>query len=219
MDPLARESNPPPAAADALSAENRTFAGRITSEGMETLLQLVETIEGKGGAAGKTRPAGKVQTGEASHSSAAASMRRQRRLRPLEYFDFSSSRPSRAESWTPAESANRERAAQHRVGPSTQHQINVDGSVPPPASAPFDPAEIDGPIKERLGRTGDPRNDMQSADHPSKAPMRTPGPNAPRSSAAVQQLTGRGEFADAGEQLADLINAALQAQARRRGLS
>lgn len=219
MDPLARESHPPAGAADALSAEKRTFAGHITSEGMETLLQLVEIIEGKGGVVRETRRAGNVQTGKASHSSTAASMGPQRRLRPLEHFDFSSHRPSRAESWVPAESANKERAAQHRVGPSTQHPINVDGSVPPSASAPFDPAEIDDPIKERVGRTGDQRNDMENADHPWNSPMSTPGPNAPRTPAAVQRFTGKGEFADAGEQLADLINAALQAQARRRGLS
>ena len=90
---------------------------------------------------------------------------------------------------------------------------------PLPGSSPFVPSEMDGDPTGRAGRAGNQPNDMTSAGHKSNAPMDAPGPDAPRSPAAFQRFTGNGEFADAGEQLADLINAALQAQARRRGLS
>ncbi|GAB6908657.1 hypothetical protein JCM12296A_44970 [Desulfosarcina cetonica] len=219
VDPITRASNPPAAAAGALSAGKRHPADPITSKGMETLLQLVEAIETKRGLGRESHRTGNAPIGMASHSLTGSPVRFQRPLRPSERFDFSSARSSRPEPLASAESSRRERLAPPPVAPSAQHQMDGDNRGPLPVCSPLIPSEMGAPLEEGGGRAGDQRNDMKPTGHSSNVPMNTPGPNAPGSPSAFQRFTGNGEFADAGEQLADLINTALQAQARRRGLS
>jgi len=192
----------------------------MTGKGMETLLQLVEKIETKGGTPRGARRAGNAPSGKkAPRSTGGAPAEPQRAMGPSERFVFSSHPPSRPEIWASAESSHRERPTHHPMASSTQHQMAIDGAGPPPASFPFDPAEMGAPSNESAGKTGGPPNRMKSAGQPPHVAMNEPPPGPLRSSAGFQPFTDNGEFADAGEQLADLINAALQAQARRRGLS